>query len=247
MNTTSQTLLVVMPVYNAQRTLSMAVESILSQSYRNLKLVIVDDRSTDKTLDIASMYLGDERVSLYRNMKNMGAYYSRNVGLYLNRNDRWKYFTTHDSDDISFEHRYIKIIRMLRRPRNIAVQDTFRRIDMASGKILGDQLTMAHAVFNRLAFERLGYFENVRFGADWEYWNRLNAWNRINRYRTSAINEVVGESFVHDANLTVQIPINSPARNQYIKDTRKKMRFLSSSADYYEPFNAHLLCTEQIK
>ena len=103
MNTSPQTLLIVMPAYNAQRTLSMAIESILSQSYKNLKLVIVDDCSKDKTVDIASMYLDDHRVSLYRNMMNMGAYYSRNVGLYLNKNNHWGYFTTHDSDDISFE------------------------------------------------------------------------------------------------------------------------------------------------
>jgi glycosyltransferase involved in cell wall biosynthesis len=246
MNTNPQTLLVVMPVYNGQRTLSMAIESILNQSYRNIKLVIIDDCSTDNTLQIASMYLGDGRVSVYTNKQNMGAYYSRNVGLYLFRNKNWGYFTTHDSDDISFEHRYIKLIRMIKKPRTTAVQDTFRRIEMSTGKVLGENLTMAHAVFNRQAFDAIGYFENVRFGGDWEHWTRLAAWNKINRSRTLATADVLGESFIHDNNLTVQIPLGSYQRSNYIKDVRRKMKTLAPMGNYYYSFSEKIFCTERV-
>lgn len=235
-NSNPQTLLVVMPAYNSQATIAMAIESILNQSYKNLRLVIVDDASEDNTLKIAKMYLKDPRVSVYHNKKNLGAYYSRNVGLYMFRNKNWGYFTTHDADDVSFEHRYIKLIRMLRRPRYSGVQDTFRRVELRSGRDLGAHLTMAHAVFQRHVFDDIGYFHMVRFGADWEHWTRLNSWNRVNKFKTAAVTEVLGESFVHEKNLTVQIPINSSARLNYIKKVRQDIRTRNITEDWYRGF-----------
>lgn len=236
MNTNPQTLIVVMPVYNSQKTLPMAIESILSQSYRNLRLVIVDDNSSDQSLEIAKLYLKDNRVTVLHNKKNMGAYYSRNVGLHFFKNSVWGYFTTHDADDVSFEHRYLRIVRMLKLPRIVAVQDTFQRIDLRNGKELGAALTMAHAVFKRQVFASIGYFENVRFGADWEYWQRLNAFNKKNRYKTSAIKDVVGDSFVHENNLTIQIPLTSIHRKRYMSSTRKSVAIMSSIENWYRDF-----------
>ena len=106
MNNDSETLIIVMPAYNAEKTIAKAIESILQQSYKNLRLIIVDDCSTDRTSRIAYGYLTDPRVSLFKNKTNMGAYYCRNVGLYLNKDKTWGYFTTHDADDISFKSRY---------------------------------------------------------------------------------------------------------------------------------------------
>lgn len=247
MRNNPQTLLVVMPAYNSQATIAMAIESILEQSYKNLRLVIVDDASTDSTLHIAKMYLKDPRVSIYHNKQNMGAYYSRNVGLAVSKDMQWSYFTTHDADDISFEHRYLMAVRVLRKPRVIAVQDKFRRIKLRSGKILGEELTMAHAVFNRVAFDRIGYFEQVRFGADWEYWTRVNAFNKLHKYHTHSINHVLGEAFIHENNLTTKVPLNSTARNNYIKETRRQMRSRNANADWYRGFEIKDYVTEKVK
>lgn len=247
MNNNPQTLLVVMPAYNAEKTIAMAIESILSQTYKNLRLIIIDDCSTDSTVKVASKYLSDKRVFLFKNKKNMGAYYCRNVGLFLYRNQTWGYFTTHDADDISSPGRYLRMIGSLKLPRFMAAQDIFKKTNLFTGKLIGQDLTMAHAVFNRKVFEAIGYFEQIRFGADWEHWQRVNAWNKINNYRAASIHEVLGESFIHDKNLTVQIPVRSQPRLKYISDVRKRMTKLSVNADYYYPFDQDLFCTEEVR
>lgn len=244
--TNPQTLVVIMPAYNSEATIGKAIESILSQSYRNLRLVVVDDCSTDSTLAIAKSYLRDDRVAIYKNNKNSGAYYARNVGLAAVKDVSWYAFTTHDADDVSFEHRYVRSIKFLKKPRFVAVQDTFRRIDLKTKKNLGESLTMAHAVFAREVFEKIGYFEVVRFGADWEYWLRMNAYSKHERMRSISIQEVVGESYVHKDNLTVQIPIGSALRRKYIKDSYANMIPMNSNFNWYRDFNIDNSITELI-
>lgn len=219
-----RTIIVSMPVYNSEDTLANAIESVLRQTYSNLHLVITDDCSTDNSLKIAKHYAKlDSRVSVYSNNENMGAYYCRNVGLYVNRNKPWGYFTTHDADDISYEDRYHTLLKALNKKVN-GVQDIFTRKDLKSGKILSEKMTMAHALFTRNVFDAIGYFEQVRFGGDWEYWTRLKYFNRLNGFAVTGCEEVLGESFVHTNNLTTLIPVNSSRRKLYINKTLKRLK-----------------------
>jgi len=231
------TILVVMPIYNAQDTLDLAIQSILNQTYKNFKLVLVDDCSTDNSLNIAKSYTYDDRVLVYQNSKNRGAYYSRNVGLKTHSDKIWGYFTTHDADDISYENRFASMVRMLQSSRINAVQDTFERKDYETKRSLSTLLTIAHAMFKRSVFDKIGYFEEVRFGADWEYWARLNVYNKESNLSTRAINDLMGESFIHKNNLTIQIPLNSIKRKNYITESRIKHRQMLSANNLYIDFN----------
>lgn len=231
------TVLVVMPIYNAEKTLGAAIESILNQSYRQFKLVLVDDASTDNSLEIAKSYTYDNRVVVYHNSENRGAYYSRNLGLYMFQNKPWGFFTTHDADDISFPNRFENLIRVAKDGRANGVQDIFERIDYSTGKSRGQNLTIAHALFKRSVFDKLGYFDLVRFGADWDYWARLTVYNKINNLTTRSYNRVVGKSYVLENNLTVQIPVSSPQRKQYIFDRRKAHKQMSFSKNFYIDFS----------
>jgi glycosyltransferase involved in cell wall biosynthesis len=228
---TKKYLLVVMPLYNAQDTLVQAIESILGQTFKNIKLVIVNDASTDNSLEIAKTYLKDKRVSIYTNKINMGAYYSRNYGLFASKEDEWTHFTTHDADDVSFPDRYKNIIKLMEKnPRVNGVQDIFDRVNLFTGITLSSELTIAHAVFTREVFRDLGYFHNTRFGGDWEHWRRLNVLNNISESsKTIKLNTINGESFIHDKNLTVLIPENSDRRLKYIKRSEKRIERLAMS------------------
>lgn len=63
-----------MPVYNGERTVARALDSVLGQSYENLEVVISDNASTDKTPDICLEYASrDPRIRYYRNETNLGA------------------------------------------------------------------------------------------------------------------------------------------------------------------------------
>lgn len=213
-----------MPIYNSEDTLDIAIKSVLSQSYNNLFLILVDDNSTDSSLEIAKSYLSDPRVKLYRNSKNMGAYYSRNLGLYMARKMKWGYFTTHDADDKSFEDRYASLVKILNNRSHInGIQDMFEKIDIKTGRTISSKLTMAHAVFKREVFDNIGYFDKARFGADWEHWNRLIFWNNRNGMETKSYSVVLGEAYIGDNNLTVTIPEDSEKRQKYVTRSQNKL------------------------
>jgi len=245
METNSQTLIVVMPVYNSEKTLDAAISSVLNQSYTNLRLFIVDDCSTDSSVGIAKQYLTDPRVRLFRNNKNMGAYYSRNIGLYYARNLAWGYFTSHDSDDVSFGHRYVKIITKLKSSFGIvAVEDKVRRLNFYTNEFIREHGGECHAVFKKIVFDNLGYFEVVRFGADWEHWERALAWGGSQGFTLSSIDSVLGNSYVHENNLTVLIPGRSKVRRAYVQRSQRRLSLMFQKQNWYRPFKANSLTEE---
>lgn len=88
---------VIMPVYNVENYIKEAVESILNQTYSNFEFIIIDDCSTDKTLEFLSQ-LKDPRVVLVKKEKNSGYTNSINYGLKIAKG---KYIARMDGDDIS--------------------------------------------------------------------------------------------------------------------------------------------------
>jgi glycosyltransferase involved in cell wall biosynthesis len=92
---------VVMPVYNAQKYLKTAIESILIQSYTNFELILINDGSTDNSKNIIESF-NDERIKLYNNDGNKGLIYSLNKAISLCEG---RYIARMDSDDISNENR----------------------------------------------------------------------------------------------------------------------------------------------
>lgn len=88
---------VIMPAYNAKKTLPMAVRSVLAQSWKNLELIIIDDCSTDETASLAQSFSqADPRVRVLRNETNSGASITRHNGVAAARG-QWLAFL--DSDD----------------------------------------------------------------------------------------------------------------------------------------------------
>lgn len=88
---------VLMTVYNRQEYVAEAIESVLESTYRDFELIIVDDGSTDRSLEIARRYAGaDRRVRLYENESNLGDYPNRKRAASYARGKYLKYL---DSDD----------------------------------------------------------------------------------------------------------------------------------------------------
>ena len=87
---------VIMPSYNAEKYIEAAIKSVQAQTYTNWELIIVDDCSTDKTVDIIRSFK-DTRIRLYVKKKNSGAAESRNKAL---RETKGKWIAFLDSDDI---------------------------------------------------------------------------------------------------------------------------------------------------
>lgn len=95
---------VVMCSYNTKEGyLRHAIESILNQGYKDFEFIIVDDKSTDNSIDIIKSYK-DSRITLICNEKNMGLTRSLNVGI---SNTKGKYIARMDADDISLPKRLV--------------------------------------------------------------------------------------------------------------------------------------------
>ena len=87
---------VVIPVYNAELLLEKCLDSILTQEYRPLEIVIVNDGSTDKSSEICKKYRDNYECITYVEQENRGASVARNRGL---QEASGKYITFIDSDD----------------------------------------------------------------------------------------------------------------------------------------------------
>ncbi len=94
---------VVMPVYNAEKYIKQAVESILNQSFSDFEFIIINDGSTDGTLAILENYVKeDERIHLI-SRENKGLVATLNEGIDLAGSPL---IARMDADDISLPHRF---------------------------------------------------------------------------------------------------------------------------------------------
>lgn len=104
-----------MPVFNAERTVYAAIRSILEQTYRNWELLIVDDGSTDKSLQIAQRFT-DARIRIISNGKHQGIVARLNQAI---DESKGEFFARMDSDDISYPRRIECQLSYLARNPNI--------------------------------------------------------------------------------------------------------------------------------
>ena len=89
---------IIMPLYNCEQFISEAIESVIVQTYQNWELLVVDDKSTDNSLDIVKSYLQkDNRIKLIALKKNEGVAVARNMAI---KEAKGKYIAFLDSDDI---------------------------------------------------------------------------------------------------------------------------------------------------
>lgn len=99
---------IVMAAYNCSQTISEAIESIQAQTFTDWELIVVDDCSTDRTSELVSTKLVDQRIVLLRNERNIGAGASRNVAM---RTTSAPLVAVMDSDDVSLPTRIEEQVR----------------------------------------------------------------------------------------------------------------------------------------
>ncbi len=88
---------VIVPIYNVEKYLEECLNSIINQTYQKLEIILIDDASTDRSLDICRKFKNkDRRIKLIINRQNKGVAYCRNTGI---RHVTSKYVIFVDSDD----------------------------------------------------------------------------------------------------------------------------------------------------
>lgn len=109
---------IAIPFYNAEKYLELAIISVLCQTFTDFTLMLIDDGSTDSSLEIAQRHLVDKRVKVISDGKNM------NLGNRLNQIPgltETKYLARMDADDIMHPQRLEKQLRILNDNPNIDV------------------------------------------------------------------------------------------------------------------------------
>ena len=204
---------IVMPLYNAGPYLSEAIDSIISQTFKNWELVIAEDCSTDGSLEIALGYeCKDPRIRVYPNGHNLGAARSRNAGLahvsgdfvaFLDADDAWlpeklerqlgymgehglgMCFTAYETIDSNGEHRnYVHV------PRTIDY-DGF----------LKNTVTCSHTIMFDLSKVELDLLVCPDFGGDFDYPEDLVVWLQVLKGGVPAggLDEILAKNRKHGA------------------------------------------------
>jgi glycosyltransferase involved in cell wall biosynthesis len=186
---------VVIPLYNKERHIQRAVNSVLAQTFKDFELIIVDDGSTDSSLNIVQNY-DDKRIRLIQ-QKNAGECAARNTGI---RNSHYDLVAFLDADD-AWRPEYLKTILDLSQnfPEAGAYSTNYKRVDpngreyyakikaIPSGKwegiipdyfhsiALGESpITPRTACIRKEVFYEIGKFkEGVKLYGDLDMWARL--------------------------------------------------------------------------
>lgn len=172
---------VVLTSFNPNATdFTVALESILQQSWQNLEILIVDDCSTEVDLMwLDEIAAGDPRIRLLRLSKNGGTYRARNVGI---TEARGEFITGQDADDWSHPERIARqVAAFVERPDSCGVMTSANRTDDNLVRIaLGinpHRRCEVSLMYRRRDAQAIGGYLPVRKGADSEFRERLEVWS----------------------------------------------------------------------
>jgi glycosyltransferase involved in cell wall biosynthesis len=203
---------VVMSVYNGGKYLKLAVESILNQSFKDFEFIIINDGSTDKSLDLLkSFQKQDERIKII-SRENKGLISSLNEGIKLAQGE---YITRMDADDISKTTRLEKQLKYMEENNLMVCGAWAQGIDELGNKIkdmnyppsekkikssslLHNPFIHPSVMFRKDVFKKAGgykkFFKHIE---DYELWTRI-----VFKYKTGNIPEALLEYRLHNDQIT---------------------------------------------
>lgn len=192
---------VLMPVYNSDKFVAECLESILNQTFENFEFLIINDGSTDKSVEIIEGY-DDPRIRLVHNEENIGLTKSLNKGLNLAKGS---YIARIDADDISLPHRLKKQFQFMEKNPDIDAcgswvkiigQDTLWQsaltdTDIKIRLLFHNNLYHPTAMFKKDCF---AYPESYKQSQDYAVW-------AFNKLKLANIPEVLLEYRLHEGQI----------------------------------------------
>ncbi len=170
---------VLVPAYNCADTLPVALRSILNQTWHNLEVIVVDDKSQDSTWSVIEGFAqSDSRVIPLQHEQNGGAYAARNTAL---ARATGEFVTVHDADDWSHPEKFAaQMQHALTQPYGISTTIGVRtsmdlRFDVKANMAGMLMENTSSLLMRRQMLEDLGGWDTTRLGADSELYERLKA------------------------------------------------------------------------
>lgn len=216
---------VVMSVYNGEKYLHEAIESIINQSLDDFEFVIINDASTDASLKIIESFR-DPRILLITNETNLGLTKSLNKGLGIAKGE---FIARMDADDICYPQRLEKQVAFFETDKDIALCGTWVTILGDTNRrgeypVTHDEIKFTMLCYNAFAhptvmwrrevFEgmALKYDENYITAQDYELFSRL-----VHLVKTANIPEVLLYYREHENQVTKKRQLNQQTNAQIIK------------------------------
>lgn len=170
--------------FNREKYLAAAIESVLAQTFDNFELLIVDDHSSDASVEIAEAYARrDPRIRVVVNDSNLGQFAARNRAAQLARGQFLKY---HDSDDLMYPHALVTMLCPLMAearagfalsggtswaggacPMLLTPRLCYQREFLGTGMFMNGP---SAALFRAAVFHELGGFPQRGVGSDYLFW-----------------------------------------------------------------------------
>ena len=166
-------LTVLMPVFNSEKYLADAIDSMLAQTFADFEFLILDDGSTDNSVAIIQSYQ-DTRIRFYRNEKNMGITPTLNKGIELATTD---YIARMDADDISYPDRLQKQFTYLKAHPDCALVSALVRVISEDGQFIRQDRFKSELFYYNLTFSCWIYHPTVMY--------RKQAVEKVKRYSTA--------------------------------------------------------------
>ncbi len=232
---------VIIPTYNRRGSLEKTISTVLSQTFEDYKLIIIDDAGTDDTEDYVRS-IKHKHVDYIKHGENLGPSEARNTGI---KKCDTKYIAFIDDDDEWLPQKLEKQLKTIEScdPDYGAVYTGYYWIDKDSNKLLKTVLPEKHGsiysdllydncitgsdstIFvKRECFENVGLFDSgLRYGEDWEMWLRI-----ADKYKYSYVGEPLAIINDHDYNHS-KIHLNiikgidiltAKYKNDYMKNPR---------------------------
>ncbi len=184
---------VIVTSYNYAQYIGQTINSILSQTYDNLELIIADDHSTDNSLQVIKSFK-DRRITLVSSEKNEGASRAYNKAYSLCRG---KYMTSVDSDDYIAPSKFERQVRFLEDNPDIDICSTYMEFIRADGSpfggpepwvnvqknlndpaswVWGNEICHSTVVMRKTMHDLAGQFNNdLIYAPDYDFWLRCMA------------------------------------------------------------------------
>jgi len=222
---------VILPAYNAEKTIREAIDSVLEQTFRDFELIIINDGSTDSTHSIISDYK-DNRIVYLQNDGNKGLIYTLNRGLETSKGE---YIIRMDADDICFPHRFEKQIRFMDCNPDIAASGTQiyqfgfsennQDVNPTSFEDLQYQIVITVPIFHPTAIIRkeallrhnLKYNEDYKHTEDYKLWvDFVTHGEKLANIEEICLKYRISESQISNKFSKIQVATSQKIRTEYI-------------------------------
>lgn len=218
---------VLMPVYNAGQFIEEAMNSVLSQTFRNYEFLIINDGSTDNSPDVIRQF-SDPRIRFVENESNMGLSGTLNKGIRLARGE---YIARMDADDISLPTRFEKQVGLLDQNSDVALCGTWYTVFGATGKmthrlpvtqkeiecylLFNPPFGHPTVMFRKAVFVKRGLWFDEEYTPAEDY----NCWVRfVEHERLTNIPEVLLKYRVHGVQMTQPLNREAMEKRQKVAD-----------------------------